>query len=61
MPAQIKTEPHPQNDLVQTCDSWHNVHFSYGILVPCHHLDECKPQLVREKNGIPLLSKPALV
>ena len=32
--------PPPPNDLVQVCKSRHNVHFSYGIFDPCHHLDE---------------------
>ena len=40
MPTQTKTEPPPQNDLVQVRNSRHNVHFSYGIFEPCHHLDE---------------------
>ena len=40
MPAQTNIEPPPQNDLVQVCKRQHNVHFSYGILEPCHHLDE---------------------
>ena len=52
--------PHPQNDLVQVNNSWHNINFSFGILEPCHHLNG-KPRLVREKNAITSLSKPALV
>ena len=40
MPAQTKTEPIPQNDLVQEPNSRYNVHFSYGILEPCHHFGE---------------------
>ena len=49
---------HIHNDLVQVRNSPHKVHFSHGIL---DHLDNGKPRLVREKNAIPLLSKPALV
>ena len=39
-PDQDRT-PNPQNDIVHVRNSRHNVHFSYGILEPCHHLGEC--------------------
>ena len=57
MPAQTDTEPPHQNDLVQIGK----------FISPMIYLNSAitsmngKPRLVREKNAIPLLSKPALV
>jgi hypothetical protein len=49
MPAQTKTEPPPQNDLVLVRSRRVNGHFSYGILKHGHQADESKTS-IRQRN-----------
>ena len=59
--CQDQDKTYPKKDLVQVCNSRHNVHFPTVYSNPAITLTNGKPRLVREKNAIPLLSKQVLV